>query len=111
VEAIDDHGEAKARLFVLTDLGNEPDDQESLVRLVLYANDIDIEGIVAVTSNWKKELDQASTGCFNEFVDAYERVHLNLVKHDPGYPSAEFLRSIFALGTTGYGLDAIAVTR
>lgn len=40
----------KQRLFVLTDITNEPDDQESLVRLLVYANEYDLEGIVATTS-------------------------------------------------------------
>jgi hypothetical protein len=39
--------DAKPRLFVLTDLANEPDDEESLVRLLAYANEFDIEGIAA----------------------------------------------------------------
>jgi hypothetical protein len=42
--------DAKPRLFVLTDLANEPDDEESLVRLLAYANEFDIEGIAATTS-------------------------------------------------------------
>ena len=37
----------RPRLFVLTDLANEPDDEESLVRLLAYANEFDIEGIAA----------------------------------------------------------------
>lgn len=40
----------KQRLFVLTDITNEPDDQESLVRLLVYANEYDLEGIIASTS-------------------------------------------------------------
>ncbi len=40
----------KQRLLVLTDITNEPDDQESLVRLLVYANEYDLEGIVATTS-------------------------------------------------------------
>ena len=39
----------KARLIVLTDIGpwtGEPDDAQSLVRLLLYANEYDIEGII-----------------------------------------------------------------
>lgn len=40
----------KQRLFVLTDITNEPDDQESLVRLLVYANEYDLEGIIATTS-------------------------------------------------------------
>ena len=42
--------EARQRLLVLTDIEADPDDTQSLVRLLLYANDIDIEGIVATTS-------------------------------------------------------------
>ena len=44
----------KARLFVLTDIEADPDDTQSLIRLLLYANDIDIEGLVATTSVHKK---------------------------------------------------------
>ena len=40
----------KQRVIVLTDITNEPDDQESLVRFLVYANEYDIEGIVATTS-------------------------------------------------------------
>lgn len=36
----------RARLIVLTDIGNEPDDSESMVCLPVYANDIDIEGLL-----------------------------------------------------------------
>ena len=41
---------AKERLFVLTDIENEPDDAQSLVRLLTYANHFDIESLVATTS-------------------------------------------------------------
>ena len=40
----------KQRLVVLTDILNEPDDEQSLVRLLMYATDVDIEGLVATTS-------------------------------------------------------------
>ncbi len=40
----------KQRLVVLSDIGNEPDDQMSLIRLLLYSNEIDIESIIACTS-------------------------------------------------------------
>src|SRR4051812_28998784 len=41
---------ARSRLLVLTDIANEPDDQMSLVRLLVYSNQIEIEGLVASTS-------------------------------------------------------------
>src|SRR5690606_33893220 len=40
----------KQRVFVLTDITNEPDDQQSLVRFLVSANEYDVEGIVATTS-------------------------------------------------------------
>ena len=36
----------KHRLVVITDIGNEPDDFMSMVRLMLYSNQIDIEGLM-----------------------------------------------------------------
>ena len=40
----------KQRVFVLTDISNEPDDEESMVRFLVYANEYDVEGLVATTS-------------------------------------------------------------
>ena len=45
---------ATPRLLVLTDIANEPDDQMSMVRLLVYANQLDIAGLVATTSTWMK---------------------------------------------------------
>ena len=42
----------KPRLLVLTDITNEPDDEQSMVRLLCYANELDIEGLIATTSCW-----------------------------------------------------------
>src|SRR5262245_29931988 len=39
----------KVRLVVLTDIGGDPDDEQSMVRLVLYANEFDIEGLIAAS--------------------------------------------------------------
>jgi uncharacterized membrane protein len=40
----------KPRLIVLTDIGGDPDDQQSMVRLMVYANEFDIEGLIASAS-------------------------------------------------------------
>ena len=47
----------RQRVFVLTDISNEPDDEESLVRFLVYANEYDVEGLVATTSTWLKKQD------------------------------------------------------
>ena len=40
----------RPRVLVLTDIENEPDDAESMVRFLAYANHWDVEGLVATTS-------------------------------------------------------------
>ena len=37
----------KPRVLVLTDISNEPDDEESLVRFLVYSNEFDVEGLIA----------------------------------------------------------------
>lgn len=96
--------EARDRLFVLTDIGNEPDDQMSLVRLLLYSNEIDIEGLVATTSVWQR--DKASPGIIHKVIAAYEQVLPNLRLHAEYWPSAESLSARVSFGQAGYGLAA-----
>ena len=40
----------RPRLAVLTDIGGDPDDQQSLIRLMLYANEFDIEVLIATAA-------------------------------------------------------------
>jgi hypothetical protein len=75
------------RLFVLTDIENEPDDAQSMVRLLTYANHFDIEGLVATTS--VHQPDETAAWRIREIVDAYAQVRDNLERHEAGYPSAE----------------------
>ena len=37
----------KPRIIVLTDISNEPDDEESMVRFLVYSNKYDVEGLIA----------------------------------------------------------------
>ncbi len=46
----------KNRVIILTDIEADPDDTQSIVRLLLYSNEIDIRGIVATTSCWHKTM-------------------------------------------------------
>ena len=48
--AADAHAAVKPRLLVLTDIGGDPDDQQSMIRLLLYANEFDFEGLIATAS-------------------------------------------------------------
>jgi hypothetical protein len=106
-------GEIKPRLVVLTDIGGDPDDQQSMVRLMLYTNQFEIEGLIASASGTPGELKRAVTSpqLIREIVDVYGQVHENLARHAPGYPTAEYLRSRIKSGNPQRGLDAIGEGR
>ncbi|OCF38858.1 hypothetical protein I317_07366 [Kwoniella heveanensis CBS 569] len=95
----------KPRLFVLTDIDNEPDDAESFVRLLLYTNEIDLEGVVAVTSTWLRYEVHPET--LQNILDGYEAVHANLLRHDSAYPPVQSLRALIKPGYPGYGTEGV----
>lgn len=83
------------RLFVLTDISREePDDLQSLIRLLLYSNEIEIEGLVATSSEWKSLLGTPlRPDLIHNAIDAYGHVRENLLRHDQEYPDADALRA------------------
>jgi len=95
----------KPRLIVLTDLSNEPDDEESLVRLLVYADQFDVEGLVATTSNWLQQKPREDL--IRRDLEAYAQVRPNLLKHSPAFPSAEALRAVTRTGQPGLGLTSV----
>ena len=81
----------KPRIINTADLGADPDDEQSLVRYFVSANEFDTEGLIVVTSCWKKQ--QSSTIMLDRLIDAYEKVLPNLQVHGEGFPTADYLRS------------------
>ncbi len=97
--------ETRVRLIVLTDIGNEPDDSESMVRLLTYANEIEIEGLVATTSRHLS--DKTNPQMIEKRVAAYAQVLANLRVHDARYPDAEVLRRRIHSGWPALGMNAV----
>jgi hypothetical protein len=95
----------KARVFVLTDISNEPDDEESMVRFLVYANEFDVEGLVATTSTWLRT--KTREDLIRRQLDAYEQVHPNLSRHAPGFPTKEQLLAVTFTGQDHYGMAAV----
>lgn len=95
----------RPRVLVLTDIENEPDDAQSLVRFLVYANQWDVEGLVATTSVHKP--DRPAMWRIKQIVDAYGQVRDNLEKHEPGFPTAARLTALIREGQPTYGLAAI----
>lgn len=100
---------SKPRLIVLTDIGGDPDDQQSLIRLMLYANEFEIEGLIASASGTPGELKKAITQpqLIREIVEAYGKVRGNLGKHAQGYPNAEELLGRIKTGNPDRGRNAV----
>lgn len=120
------NNDAKPRIVVLTDIApgdTEPDDNESLVRLLAHADLYEIEALIP-TSGWNnsgreypKEWEQYMTAV----IDAYEKDLPNLMKRSGqtgflsldkengkqtiGYwPSAEYVRSRMISGSKNLGI-------
>jgi len=94
----------KKRLIVLTDIGADPDDTESTCRLLLYSNEIDIEGLIASTSIWRPAPEPE---LLRNVIRAYAKVHGNLLLHHQEYPSAEALLSLVKHGLADYGMKGV----
>ena len=84
----------KSRYIVLTDINSrhlpwtEKDDIQSLIRLLLYSNEIDLEGIILCSSCFlKKGGGLPAIKLVHRILDAYAAVKSNLDCHASGYPS------------------------
>ena len=99
----------KNRVVVLTDIANEPDDQMSMVRFLLYSNELDVEGLVAGTSTWMR--NRVRPDVIATLIDAYARVRPNLEKHAPGYPDPAALRALVASGQTSFGMAGVGADK
>lgn len=95
----------RPRIINTTDLGADPDDEQSLVRQLVMANEYDIEGLIVSTGCWKKS--QNSTLMLDKILDAYSEAYPNLSVHGQQFPAPEKLRSVTAMGQLGYGMSDV----
>lgn len=70
---------------------SDPDDVQSMVRFLLYANEFDIEGLIAAAGTFGMVAEKKN---IHRVLDKYDQVVANLKKHDPKYPSTDYLRSV-----------------
>src|SRR4029077_19416282 len=89
------------RVAIISDIGNEPDDQMSFVRLLLYSNELDLEAMIATTSTWQRAATHPET--MRAIVAAYGQVRPNLLLHAKGWPTADDLAARVFAGQPAYG--------
>ena len=99
----------RPRVIVITDISSmqpgvlEPDDTESMVRFLLYANEVDIEGLIACA--YKEHGTKPEY--IRQVANAYGASWENLAEHDSRYPKPEQLLSCIAAGNSCPGNDQL----
>lgn len=105
LQANDNH-----RLIVLADMGNEPDEMQQMTHMITCSNELDIEGLIAVTGKYlrpesKDEYRRVThPELFHAIINAYEKDLPNLKKHAQGWPNPDDLRKVVCSGQKGYGI-------
>ncbi len=99
----------RPRLAILTDIGGDPDDQQSMIRLMLYANEFNIECLMATAVRREHAPDGPTTrpDLIRVIVDAYGEVLPNLRQHADHWPGASQLRDAIFSGNPRYGRDHV----
>jgi len=122
------NGAARPRTIITAD--PELDDLNSMIRLLLFSNELEIEGLVYASSRFHWRGDGAGTEFFlpdreydapqtswrwapgerfiDDAVDAYAQAYDNLVVHDPRYPDPAHLRSVIREGNVEFEGDISA---
>jgi hypothetical protein len=103
----------RLRCIIETDAGGDPDDEQSMVRFLLYANEWDLEGIIAnravARDGENLNPERTGLGILRRMAKAYGQCYPSLVEHDSRYPSPE---QLLRLTVPGYedaqeGVDLI----
>lgn len=103
--AVNSQNIEKHRLIVLSDIEADPDDSQTLVRLLLYSNQIEIEGLIATTSIHQQARVAPET--MHKIIDAYGKIQPNLLKHEAGFPLADELHNLVKQGLPVFGMQGV----
>ncbi len=102
----------RPRLVVLADMGHDPDEEQQIAHLLVCANEIELEGLIAVTGRFFRPEPIDSTKwlqphLFHRLIDGYAEVYPNLGLHADGWPAPEHLHGLVANGQTGNGMGDV----
>ena len=103
--------DTRPRLFITTDIGGDPDDQQSLVRLLAHADAFRFEGFVASSSGTPGELGNPAPQPqqITNQINAYGQHYANLQLHSADFPTPASLLSKVYAGNASRGVSAIGV--
>ncbi len=104
-----DFSPEKNRLVILADMGNEPDEEQQMTHMLMYANEFDIEGLIAVTGKYLRKDPQPEL--FYKLIEGYDKVVDNLRIHADGWPETSYLLGTVREGQYRYGIQDTAIGR
>src|SRR5215208_6797246 len=85
----------RLRLLIETDLGGDPDDEQSLVRFLLYTNEWDVVGIICnrpkARDGENRNPERTGLGIVRRQLTAYGTCYPKLAQHDRRYPTKDEL--------------------
>jgi hypothetical protein len=88
-------GNTKPRIIVMTD--GEIDDHSSMIRFLLYTCDVEVCAIIETNSIFQRE-GHSKEDWYENQLEAYAKVYSNLIKHNPDYPTPEYLKKVSFIG-------------
>lgn len=103
----------RLRVIIETDAGGDPDDEQSLVRFLLYSNEWDVEGMIAnrpvARQGENRNAERTGLGIVRRLLEAYGECWTNLVHHDERYPTKEYLweRAVAGYNETNAAVELI----
>ena len=103
----------KTRLIIMADMGNESDEEQQIVHMLMYSNMFDLEGLIACSGLYlhtdvkDKFRTKVHPELFTKLINGYEKVAPNLEKHASGWPSPDYLHSIVRSGSSVFGMAAV----
>jgi len=99
----------KQRILITTDIGGDPDDQQSLVRLMVYSNEFDLEGIICSAAGTIGELEESITrpDLAEEIIRGYGQVYHRLIQHDKNFPAPESVLTVVKTGNPYRGWNYV----
>jgi len=86
-------------------MGNEPDEEQQMVHMLVCSNRFHLDGLIAVTGKFLR--DSPRPDLFHRLLDGYEMVLPNLGVHADGWHDADYLRCITHAGQQDYGMDGV----
>lgn len=87
----------KPRVLISTDIGGtDPDDNQSMIHLLMYSEKFNLEGLVSSPS-----YGEGNKAEILRTIDLYEKDYPKLIKHQKGLATPKFLRSITKQGVKG----------